>query len=534
MNLKFSSFAACCAILGASVSNAQTPFSTAVRNFTYIGKPGMNADANPISLYTSLVSPPIALGPGTGVTFTNTPAQSLNGAGLNNLDGFMYAMDYLYAGPNSTNANLYRVGSDAVASQVGIIPGPTSADAGRAIQFSFVSTAGGVVDGAGNYWFSAYTLTDAFPPYTAGKVDVFFGKITGLAGLTPGAATLAPSYYKIDISDPALQTGYTNFVTSAVAFMSAGQPYTNANGGWQDMDIRPSDGKFYSYIAFPSAPTALPGSPTPEPPLNSYLARIDVVNSGGYWGKVTLVNTTPNTTPNLEADGAYFDATGNYFVMFTDGQTGQVDVNTGAVGTLSASGAALSGGEMRGDMATNTPIVPLPVKIISFRATPLSDAVLLNWKLEATADFASVNVERSGNAKDFTTINTVMAAENRTGYTDASPLADAYYRLKFNDKNGSFSYSNIVRVTINEENNPVVTVYPNPLKNSLSLQTSNPSVVVALMNAAGTVVTSGHYANTANGVINIDLPKTLAEGNYILTVRDGVTGSLLVSKTMTK
>lgn len=533
MNFKKYTFAFLCAVAGMPVLHAQTPFLTTVRNYTYVGKPGTNADANPISLYTSTTTPPTTFGAGTPISFTNGAAQSLNGTGISSVDGFMYGLDYLFAGPNSTNANVYRIGSDAVASQVGIIPGPTSANAGRPIQFSFVNTASGMIDAAGDYWFAAYTFTDAVPPYTANKVDVFIGKVSGLAALTPGTTVLAPSYYKIDVSDPVLQTGYTNFMTSAVAFMAAGQSYTNANGGWQDMDLRPSDGKFYSYIAFPSAPTT--GSPTPEPPLNSYLVRIDPVNAGGYWGKATLINTTPNTNPNYEEDGAYFDAAGNYFVLFTNGDQTQVDLNTGAIGALVSSGLPLSNGEMRGDLATNSPVTPLPMGIVSFRAARLSDAVLLNWTINRDgANVASVTVERSADAKNFSELITLKEVEDHAGYTDAKPIADAYYRLRFNIANGGTLYSKVLHVMADGESAAVnVSVYPNPVNDHITVETATKNIQVSLANAAGTIVASDLYNNEYQGAIDVRLP-ALTAGSYVLTVRDAVSGNILLSKMISK
>ncbi len=522
------------AISYSSVLEAMVPFNTMVRNYVYIGKPGLNSAPNQVFLYTA-ANPAAAGGDfsaGIPITYTNGTAQNINAASISPLDGYMYGMEYAYAGPNSASGTLYRVGADAEATKIGTIQPPTSADAGRPVTYSFVNTASGNMDNAGTYWFTAYTFTDLNPPLSGGKIDVFLGRIASPTDLTAGTTAIVPAYYHLDISDPILQTGYANFMSAVYAFAVAGQPTSNANGGWQDMDLNPADGKFYSYISFPNAPTTpvLPGNNVSEPPLNSHLVKIDVVNSGGYWGKVTLVNTTPNTSPNYEEDGAYFDGAGNYNILFTNGQYAQVNTSDGTLNTMNASVLPLSSGEMRGDLATNSAITPLPVKLISFDANAEKSSVMLDWKIADWQELDHITIERSADAKSFHNTVTMKPTAEAGNYTDEAPLTLGYYRLKMIGINGASIYSPVLTVAMATDGTALA--YPNPAKEKLTIRTPTASVAIALTDMSGQVLSSKVYDATA-GMCTLDLA-TIPTGAYLLTVKDAGTGKQILAQMVNK
>ncbi len=150
-------FAACAIAIAAplfSMAQTATPFNIAVRNYAYIGKPGLNADPTTISLFTS-TNPAAANGgfPSTGLAIQlaggGVPPQNLNGAGISNKDGYMYAMEYLYGGPFASAGSLYRIGANAVVQQVGSVIPPTLANTGYTPASSFVNLASATMDARG-------------------------------------------------------------------------------------------------------------------------------------------------------------------------------------------------------------------------------------------------------------------------------------------------------------------------------------------------------------------------------------------------
>jgi len=94
------------------------------------------------------------------------------------------------------------------------------------------------------------------------------------------------------------------------------------------------------------------------------------------------------------------------------------------------------------------------------------------WTTTEERNTASFDVQRSSNGQDFVTLGYVAAANvsgiNTYNYTDAQPLKGvSYYRLKQIDKDARVTYSNIIRVSINDGYS--VSVYPNPASYSITV-----------------------------------------------------------------
>lgn len=95
-------------------------------------------------------------------------------------------------------------------------------------------------------------------------------------------------------------------------------------------------------------------------------------------------------------------------------------------------------------------IVPLPVKLISFIAQKVNQAVQLKWIVEGTD---KIEVERSTDGINFSFLGTGILNK----YVDMHPAyGKNYYRLKMYEEDGSFSYSHILAVTINGKHQKLV------------------------------------------------------------------------------
>jgi hypothetical protein len=109
----------------------------------------------------------------------------------------------------------------------------------------------------------------------------------------------------------------------------------------------------------------------------------------------------------------------------------------------------------------------LPVDITWFKGNVENGQVALSWETARERNSKEFVIERSADAKTFTTIGKLMASgetSERTQYTyiDNYPAAGiSYYRLKLVDKNEGFTITKAISIQ-NPEYNSAVKVAPNP------------------------------------------------------------------------
>ncbi len=164
---------------------------------------------------------------------------------------------------------------------------------------------------------------------------------------------------------------------------------------------------------------------------------------------------------------------------------------------------------------------PLPLNLLSFTGTKEKGANLLSWKTVSEVNTMNFEVQSSTDAKNFTKIGTVTAngsGNHQYSYQDATPYyGNVYYRLKMNDRDGSFAYSKIISLAHGEAS--LVMVYPNPAKESITL-TVPPTLfqsTATLYDVTGRPLQSIIItANTQQVPI-----KSLRSGVYILKLADG-------------
>lgn len=164
-----------------------------------------------------------------------------------------------------------------------------------------------------------------------------------------------------------------------------------------------------------------------------------------------------------------------------------------------------------------TALAVLPIKLKSFQAKRELDGVKLYWETAMEVNAREMVVERSSNGNIFTAIGSVSAKGKPTAYNFFDPSltnSSKYYRLKMVDLDGSFLYSNIVR--INESLDfTSLSVYPNPVRsgNLLTVQSTFKEGNIKIMGLNGSVLfdqvwKAGELLNTQG----------LAAGMYIMQV----------------
>jgi Secretion system C-terminal sorting domain len=202
-------------------------------------------------------------------------------------------------------------------------------------------------------------------------------------------------------------------------------------------------------------------------------------------------------------------------------------------GTNCAAPGTLAGNNTADDNGTSsvTVVNPVPVTLTEFNALLVNCEPTLKWTTETEINSDRFEIERSNAGRnDWTKIGTVTAQGNssrKTEYslTDKSPAASekVLYRLKMIDKDGRFTYSTALPVSINC-NTPKITIFPNPVQNGrlyVSITGAKGQTEAVLLNLAGQVILKNIVSDGTN---KIDVSNT-ANGVYILNITDsGVNG----------
>lgn len=114
---------------------------------------------------------------------------------------------------------------------------------------------------------------------------------------------------------------------------------------------------------------------------------------------------------------------------------------------------------------------PLPLQLLSFSGSVTNCTASLKWITTNEVNVERYEVESSSNGTDFITVNAVVAKCNNsqiqcTYQSEVGHLNATYYRLKMIDKDGTFSYSQVVYLAASCETKNAIQLYPNPVLNN--------------------------------------------------------------------
>ncbi|RYE12418.1 MAG: T9SS type A sorting domain-containing protein, partial [Sphingobacteriales bacterium] len=180
-----------------------------------------------------------------------------------------------------------------------------------------------------------------------------------------------------------------------------------------------------------------------------------------------LLNTTTNTYI-----GTPVSATGTTLELATDEILEQASYK--AVRTSGGCPALTSA-----EVLIECELSPLPVKLVSFKASLQKDEVLVSWVTASEIDNDYFEVEKSLDGKNFEAIGKIAGkgtdfGRNSYSFTDNRPAAGInYYRLRQVDLDGKFTLSHIAAVQLNSNLKELVTVFPNPVTDRFTLTAEN-------------------------------------------------------------
>jgi hypothetical protein len=156
---------------------------------------------------------------------------------------------------------------------------------------------------------------------------------------------------------------------------------------------------------------------------------------------------------------------------------------------------------------------PLPVELVAFNGVTGATGNLLHWETAEETNFSHFDMERSANGQTFTKISQVKAkgSNSEYGFLDENPAHNLYYRLKINDIDGSFNYSDVIALQASRPN--VVEIYPTITQDAVTLVAENTESIVQIMVSD----MFGKVVIVANGLNNnrLDLSE-LTAGMYLV------------------
>lgn len=150
------------------------------------------------------------------------------------------------------------------------------------------------------------------------------------------------------------------------------------------------------------------------------------------------------------------------------------------------------------------PMGLLPVELISFDGELVGKRTRLNWETAWEENVLMFEIEKSRNAASWEKIGFVHANNTASQYEawdEETSFGNNYYRLRIIDLDGTFEYSNIAQIYLEQEIHSIGEITPNPIRNTdfripMTLMNGE-SVEIQISNSLGQIVKT----------LNRDLPK---------------------------
>ncbi len=145
----------------------------------------------------------------------------------------------------------------------------------------------------------------------------------------------------------------------------------------------------------------------------------------------------------------------------------------------------------------------LAIPALNFTARSNNNAIELTWEDTGMKEYI-VEHSTDGNKWDSIGTGKLLPGNSYRLIHVAPGEGPNYYRLKWNGSDGRFSYSVVKKVTFSASS--PFTVFPNPVKNTVSVQTvANEPLSIVTSNACGSLVRTSAFPG--NAVIDLhDLP----------------------------
>lgn len=172
---------------------------------------------------------------------------------------------------------------------------------------------------------------------------------------------------------------------------------------------------------------------------------------------------------------------------------------------------------------------PLPVELVSFTGSAQNGQVELEWLTANEINNDRFEIEWSREGQEFSMIGTVNGNGNDPDgesyeYVHNTPSTVNFYRLKQVDFDGTFAYSDVVKVEVEKSSQDVqLSVYPNPFNTELNVSFNSETdqvITINLLSSDGRTVYSEErqvFEGEQNVLLQVD--NSLEPGSYLLQVQ---------------
>lgn len=194
------------------------------------------------------------------------------------------------------------------------------------------------------------------------------------------------------------------------------------------------------------------------------------------------------------------------------------ETGAGSISYLSLSNSSFTPTQIDSTWKAQCPTV-LPLLLLDFQASKQSGSVALSWTTTNEVNTSHIDIERSADGIHFSTLATVATnnniSTNNYNYTDRQPQSTNFYRLKMVDIDGKFSYSSVLKISFSDALR--FEVYPNPVRNTLTISGINGNEIIKLLSSDGKLLIQKRASGQS---MTMDM-STYSPGLYILQYFDG-------------
>lgn len=353
----------------------------------------------------------------------------INGAGLNEADGYLYAMN---PGQAAT-PGFYRIGSNYGIVKLGTISAPSGSSSS---QTGIVNPAAGEFDNAGNYYFTAVIGNADYSTFSYTPTTFYIGKIANASALLSGTFSIVPSYKPLDFTG----TNCSDYYASISARVSQSNI---PNTGLSDLTFNVYDGLIYTYVTF-------------ETPAGSGNYKGQILKLDPTTGKVICYNETEIPfNSNVGVAGVLITKLQDIEILLTNGDIYKAvssvpGVYTGQISYVGAStipaGATTSG--LRGDLASCNTTTVTPVTFQNFTAIENDCQVKYSWSVAQEQNVNNYQLQLADNSGLFVSNTKIEASNSLLGhaYSYTVPVNNKLMtaRVKETDNDGKIAYSTTV------------------------------------------------------------------------------------------
>lgn len=227
------------------------------------------------------------------------------------------------------------------------------------------------------------------------------------------------------------------------------------------------------------------------------------IASDFYSGTFYLINPDGGGGFAIDSQLAVMDGVANFGVA-ENGEVYAVSLNDGLIASLGVSSV-------------------LPTALNSFTAIEENGSVELTWQTSFEENLSAFGIEHSENGSSFMRVGSVQAQNIATGTTyqfNHTPpnSGRSYYRLKMEDIDGQFEYSNVVSVVLQTSKRNFV--QPSVISNGILtayLPGNFNSLEIIGMNGA---IFYRENISGRTGRVDINIPSAVVTGPYLIVLRN--------------